>query len=161
MPVRRQLTYKSLDDVMPDVDRLLLGHVTVKNWSLGQICNHLATSMRLTVEGSSSKSVKAWLIRYTVGRLARRHLLKTKCMPENFKVPIPILIPKSGLDDRAEAESLRATIRHFLSAEGPFRTHPIFGDLSDEEWRQFHAIHCAHHLSFAVPTQTTSKILSR
>ncbi|MDB5350765.1 MAG: hypothetical protein JWN86_2012 [Planctomycetota bacterium] len=156
MPVRRQLAYKSLDDVMPDVDRLLQGHETVKNWSLGQICNHLATSMRLTVEGTPIRAFKFWLIRHTVGRLARRHVFKTRGMGENFSVPNPILDPKPGLDARAEAEALRSTIRLFLAAEGPFRIHPAFGEMSVEEWRQFHAIHCAHHLSFAVPTGPSS-----
>ena len=36
---------------MPEVDRLLQGHRTVGNWSLGQICNHLAGSFIYSVEG--------------------------------------------------------------------------------------------------------------
>jgi hypothetical protein len=48
---RRQLAFASLDEVMPDVERLLTGHVTVGRWSLGQICNHLAAALRLTLRG--------------------------------------------------------------------------------------------------------------
>ena len=41
-PGRRTLRYESLDEVMPDVERLLEGHTTVGNWTLAQICRALA-----------------------------------------------------------------------------------------------------------------------
>ncbi|MFI5459648.1 MAG: DUF1569 domain-containing protein [Isosphaerales bacterium] len=47
MAGRRELSFASLDEVMPDVERLLAGHATVGQWSLGQICNHLATGFNL------------------------------------------------------------------------------------------------------------------
>ena len=49
-PGRRTLSYHSFDEVMPDVERLLAGHTTVGNWSLAQICRHLATVMRRVVD---------------------------------------------------------------------------------------------------------------
>ena len=42
-PGRRAIQFESLDEIMPEVDRLLEGHTTVGNWSLAQICRHLAT----------------------------------------------------------------------------------------------------------------------
>ena len=33
-PARRTLSYESIDEIMPDVERLLAGHTTVGNWSL-------------------------------------------------------------------------------------------------------------------------------
>jgi len=36
MADRRDLSFTSLDEVMPDVKRLLAGHVTVGQWSLGR-----------------------------------------------------------------------------------------------------------------------------
>ena len=42
---RRALSFTSLAEVMPEVDRLFQGHRTVGNWSLGQICNHLAGAL--------------------------------------------------------------------------------------------------------------------
>ena len=50
MAERRYLEFTSLDDVMPDVERLLAGHVTVGGWSLGQIFHHVATAIRLTLD---------------------------------------------------------------------------------------------------------------
>jgi hypothetical protein len=49
-PERRTLRYESLDQVMPDVERLLEGHTTVGTWSLAQICRHLANAMRRLVD---------------------------------------------------------------------------------------------------------------
>ncbi len=143
---------------MPDVDRLLSGYTTAGNWSLGQICRHLSTSMRFTVEGAPRMKWWTKALKWTIGPMARRRFFRTKHMPEGFRMPTDALDPKPGLDDRAEAEALRATIRLFLASDGPFGDHPIFGNLSPEEWRRFHAIHCAHHLSFALPKESVGPV---
>jgi hypothetical protein len=49
-PGRRALRYVNLDEIMPDVDRLLGRYTTLGAWSLAQICHHLATVMRRTVD---------------------------------------------------------------------------------------------------------------
>ena len=33
----------------------------------------------------------------------------------------------------------------------PPAPHPFFGPLTRAEWTRLHCIHCAHHLSFALP----------
>ncbi len=48
---RRQLSFSILDEVLADVDQLLAGYQRASQWSLGQICNHIATAIRLTIEG--------------------------------------------------------------------------------------------------------------
>lgn len=150
-PGRRPLDFATLDQVMPDVDLLLAGHRTVGAWSLGQICNHLATAIRLSAEGGPLKSKGMWLIRKTIGPFLKRKFFQARRIPEGIRVPTPSLTPRPALDDRAEAESLRATIRLFAPESGPPVEHPLMGKFSPEEWRTFHAIHCAHHLSFAIP----------
>ena len=150
MPERRDLHYGSLNEVMPDVDRLLRGYTTVGRWSLGQVCRHLAEALRLTVEGKPIRGY-GWL-RWTIGPLIRGRFLRNGRMPSGLKMPTASLAPPPGLDDRAEAEALRASLRYFLTAELPNRTHPILGTLSPQQWRRFHCIHCAHHLSFVLPT---------
>ena len=50
-PGRRKLAFRRLEEIMPDVERLLVGHFTVGRWTLGQICDHLAASFRYSVEG--------------------------------------------------------------------------------------------------------------
>jgi hypothetical protein len=145
---RRPLAFASLDQVIPDVDRLLQGHTTVGRWSLGQICNHLTGAFVGSVEGFPRKA--PWLVRKAVGPIILRRLLGTGRMAEGIKLPEGMR-PKPGLDDRAEAEALRAALRLFAAHPGPPATHPFFGRMSREQWDHLHRIHCAHHLSFALP----------
>ena len=58
-PGRRTLRYESFDEVMPDVERLLDGHTTVGNWTLAQICHHLAAVLRRHVDlPASTRSIR-------------------------------------------------------------------------------------------------------
>lgn len=59
-PARRTLNFTSLDQVLPDVE----GHTTVGQWSLGQVCNHLALTGRLSMDGFPDKF--PWLERRTL-----------------------------------------------------------------------------------------------
>jgi len=148
MSERRSLTIHRIDQVMPEVDRLLDGHTTVGNWSLAQICNHLASSYRMSVEGFGVKI--PWLIRATIGRLAKREILGKGEMRTGIKLPEEFR-PKPGLDHRAEAEALRAAIAYYLANPTPRAPHPIMGKLTNDEWDRFHCVHAAHHLRFAIP----------
>jgi len=133
---------------MPDVDILLEGYRTVGHWTLGQICNHLSTLIQESVAGSQVRA--PWLVRKTLGPLILRQILKTERIRPGLKLP-RYLLPKSDLDDRAEAEALRATLYFFASHMESFAEHPFFGTLTRDQWTQLHRIHCAHHLSFVWP----------
>jgi hypothetical protein len=146
MAERRDLTFTSLDDVMPDVERLLAGHKTVGRWTLGQICNHLATAIGLTLD------VPARATEPTREKdIARRQFFRHGRFPEGMEAPIPILVPQSELDANTEAELLRKVIIRFTLFTGPFPAHPRLGALTREEWIRFHCMHCAHHLGFVRP----------
>src|SRR5262249_17847808 len=109
---RRSLTFASLDEVMPDVDRLLEGHTTVGNWSLGQICSHLARAMNGTVDGFPEKA--PWLVRKTAGPLLVRWILWRGRFPAGVKLPEEYR-PVPGSDARAEADALRAALRRWAA----------------------------------------------
>jgi hypothetical protein len=51
MSHRRKLDFARLDDIVPDVERLLAGHRTVGNWSLAQMCRHLSDEFRYSIDG--------------------------------------------------------------------------------------------------------------
>ena len=148
MSDRRPLTIGRVEEIMPEVDRLLAGHTTVGNWSLGQICNHLSAAIRMSVEGFGVMA--PWPIRVTVGKLAKRSILAKGEMKPGFKLPEKF-VPVAGLDARAEAEALRASIGYYLANPTPRSPHPFFGSMSGSEWDRLHCIHAAHHLRFAVP----------
>jgi hypothetical protein len=149
MAERRSLTFPTLDRVMPDVDRLLEGHQTLGQWSLGQVCNHLATSITYSVEGFPMRA--PWILRTTLGAVKRRQLFKTGRMAGGIRLPAKD-VPKPGLDARAEAEALRATLQYYAAHQGPLALHPLLGKMAREQWTRFHGIHCAHHLSFLLPS---------
>ena len=149
MPDRRALTFANFDEGMPEVERLLAGHSTVGRWTLGQILYHLATAIRLMTEGSSASPGR------TMPEAIRRRFFRAGRFPEGVEAPLAELLPPPDRDARAEAEALRTAIGQFASATGPFANHPLLGPLTKDEWARFHCIHCAHHLSFALPDGRT------
>jgi hypothetical protein len=145
---RRDLRFSTLDQVMLDVDRLLAGYKALGNWSLGQACSHLSWTFSSSVDGFPGRL--PWVIRATVGRWTRNRVLTSETIPEGVWLP-QALQPKSGLDDRAEAEALRAALRLFASHSGPVADHPLIGRMTHAQWGHLHRVHCAHHLSFLLP----------
>jgi hypothetical protein len=157
---RRPLTFASLDEVMPDVDRLLRGHTTVGNWSLGQICSHLAQALHFTLDGFPAEARLPWIIQKTVGRFVLWLILRRGRFVEGMRMPRKYE-PVPGADARAEAESLRAALRRFAAHTGPLAEHPLKGAaVSRAVWERFHCIHSAHHLRFAIPAGPDEKGLS-
>ena len=148
MAGRRDLTFAGLEDVMPEVERLLAGHTTVGRWSLGQICDHLAAALRLTLEAPPSSAEPT-----REERVARRLFFRSGRFPDGMETPVPVLQPQPGLDAATESEALREAIDRFNASTGPFPAHPVLGPLTREEWTRFHSLHCAHHLGFAVPDE--------
>jgi Protein of unknown function (DUF1569) len=147
---RRPLSYRSLDDVMPDVECLLRGHRTVGTWSLAQICRHLATVMRRVVDmpASTPHDPSLW-----VGEEQKRQVLDSGMLPEGIQGP-PQVMPTETLGEREEAEGLRQAIAHYKASAGPVIPHRFFGPLTKDEWDRLQLIHVAHHLSFAIPLGT-------
>ena len=145
---RRRLGFTSLSEVMPEVDRLLLGHETVGNWTLGQICHHLSGAIIASIGETPFRL--PWIVRKTVGPIFLRRILRSGQFPEGIKVPEKIS-PRPGLDARAEAEALRGAIQVFRAHPGPFAGHPLADKVDRQTWERFHAIHAAHHLGFAAP----------
>ena len=147
-PGRRALRFGSLDEVMPDVERLLAGHATVGTWSLAQICRHLATVMRRIVDlpASTPSDPSQW-----VPEARKREVLESGMLPEGIPGP-PEIMPSETLGAPEEAEGLRRAIAHYRASPGPAIPHRVFGPLTRPEWDQLQLIHLAHHLSFAVPS---------
>jgi hypothetical protein len=155
---RRTLTFGGLHEVMPEVDRLLAGHRPAGNWSLGQICNHLGSTLLCSVEGFPEAA--PWPVRATLGRLFKRKVLRSGVMPTGVGLPEKF-VPKPDLDARAEAEALRAAINAFSSHRGPVASHPFFGPMTYDDWARLHTIHGAHHLSFLLPVESQDQRSAR
>lgn len=127
------------------LQRLLQGHRTVGNWSVGQMCRHLGSVLRASVDQPASTQFDP-AMRFDE---ERRAALESGIIPEGIPTGGPF-VPPAGLDDREEAEGLRAAIAHDKAAPGPVIPRPLLGPLSRAEWDRMHCHHAAHHLSFAV-----------
>jgi Protein of unknown function (DUF1569) len=152
-PGRRTISYNTIDEVMPDVERLMGGHTTVGSWSLAQICCHLATVMRRVVDlpASTPHDSSRW-----VGEEQKREVFESGMLPEGLPGPAEV-IPTETRGEREEAEGLRQAIVYYKASAGPVIPHRLFGPLSKAEWDRLQLIHVAHHLSFAVPVGTESR----
>ena len=110
------------------------------------IRNHLTIFLVGSIDGSHLKA--PWPLRKLIAPLVLRRISTGK-IAEGIKVPPPLL-PKAAVDARPGVEALRAAIRTFAGHPGPLAEHPFFGKLT-AQYERLHCIHCADHLSFAIP----------
>ncbi|MHB1561399.1 MAG: DUF1569 domain-containing protein [Isosphaeraceae bacterium] len=146
-PTRRQLHFNSLDEVMPEVERLLAGHATVGGWSLGQILDHLRFAFDRVATGPPASEPPT-----PEQQEVHRRFFAGDKFPDGVELP-SAFSPPPGTGPAAAAEALRAAIAAFAARTAPFPAHPRLGPLTSEEWVILHRMHCAHHLGFAVPTE--------
>src|ERR1700734_3537555 len=106
MPERRKLIFASLEEVMPEVERLSGGYVSVGHWSLGQICNHLTASFNFVTSGVAGSRVSNAPEDPRFARI-RARFFRAGRFPDGKAPPISVVVPGTGLDDRAEVEALR------------------------------------------------------
>jgi Protein of unknown function (DUF1569) len=148
---RRLLSLASLEEILPEVRRLQKGHETVGQWSLAQICNHLAMAFSVVAAGprvvESASATQEERDRHAG---IRQRFFALERFPDGRDSPPP-LVPGDGLDEHHEAEELASALARFSAAGGPFPAHPRIGPLSRDEWVWFHRMHAAHHLGFVVP----------
>jgi hypothetical protein len=146
---RRELRLLDFDRVLADADRLLAGgYRRAGNWSLAQVCDHLATIVTMSLDGFPS--LMPWPIRLAARWFALGPMLRHQVFRSRFTAP-PYLIPAADAADRDAVERLRAAVARFEGHAGPMRPSPVFGTLSRDEWREVHLWHCEHHFSFLHP----------
>ncbi len=144
---RRAVHFDELSQVIPDVRRIMARHRTIADWNLAQICQHLADSFVGSMEGFD-------LSRHRLKRLLiRRKMLSvalTKGIPRNYTVD-PKLTPPPNTDLDQAVAALAEAIERYQNHNGKLHAHPLFGLMPREQWDRVHCVHCAHHLSFALP----------
>jgi len=154
-PARRPLRFDDFDHVMRDVNALReKGYDRAGNWSLAQVCSHLADWMAFPLDGfpRAPAPIRAllWAMKNTVGRRQLRKILDSGSMPAGGPT-MPQTVAGAGGDESAAIERLRRTVARFRSHSGPLHPSPLFGALDKETATRLQLVHCAHHLSFLVP----------
>jgi hypothetical protein len=146
MPEKRRLAFNDIEAIMPDVDRLIAGHVTVGRWTLGEICDHLAKTIILSLEFPSTNASAT-----REQAVYRRLFFRAREFPEGQTPPLAVQLPTPDADLIESAASLLNALARFEVHEATFPAPPMLGPLTRDEWFLFHTRHAAHHLSFAIP----------
>jgi hypothetical protein len=143
---RRNVEYKSFDELLADADRLSTGNVkTLGNWTPGQIFQHLAIAYNGSIDGFSAGF--PWFIR-VMGRLFKKKLI-SGAMPAGLSVPkkfAKVVMPEPTATLVGLA-NLHAAVGR-LKRDQHRAAHPVFGAISKEEWDSIHLKHANLHMSF-------------
>ena len=146
---RRELNFKSLDEVVADAEMLVANpHTkTLGNWPLDRLIGHLATTMNGSIDGTKFRAPS--FIRLVAPLFKHRFL--TKKMWPGFNLPKPAeaeFYPPTNSSQDALRNLRTAATR--LQTEELAGSHPLFKNLTREECIQLHLRHAELHLSFAV-----------
>ncbi len=144
---RRPLHFDNYDQILDDVRRLAgVPCRQLGNWSLGQVCEHLANTMDMSLDGV--QGTFPWYLRM-VGPLVKTRII-TRPMSPGFKVPKTVfgLLPVGQDAAGGVAGMERAVAR--LRQTNERAPHPLFGKMTCDEWDQLHMRHSEMHLSFIV-----------
>ena len=129
-----------------------------ERWCGQQVVEHLILSLKKSREGLQHR-LKSSRSRTTLATLLQ-HIIKIQVFLGSMPRGVPALpsltpiefVPQDGpvLAARllAEAEELSKVLAECRLAFGlrPCGSHPIYGPLRVEEWRQYHSVHCRHHV---------------
>jgi len=147
---RRELHFSRIDEAFTDAEALAAApHTQLGNWTLGEICDHLAKSLDTVTD---DKQFQPGLFFKLIGPLLRNRMINHPMSP-GFQMPAgmkPIFMPTSDADTSESLPRLRKAIERFNAADLPERS-PTFGKMSQEDWHKFHCRHAEMHLSFIVP----------
>lgn len=132
MKARTIPNLKSLAEVVEHIEGLQRsGYQPVGNWSLGQVCNHLAAAIDLTT-GGLARLMPRFMQRLFVGTFLRLTFLGK--LGNMLGLRVPTNLPQNEpVDDEVGIERLKASVGRLESA-----AHLI----------DFHLWHSCHHLSF-------------
>jgi len=147
---RRELHFRSFEEVLGDSEKLVSSPNLrmLGNWPLSQLLAHLATAINKSIDGISFKV--GWSTRI-LGFFVKRHVLKHG-MPAGFRLPkeaVAGAFPATPSPQEA-LKILRQAVERSKTERMTAR-HPVFGNLTHEEWTRFHLHHAELHLSFAIP----------
>lgn len=143
---KRDLHYKTTEDVLLDVERLKRGNRKLGNWTLAQACWHLNEIMKyLMAPGPHAETTREQL--QAQARL--EIMLTTGQMPRKRIEAPPAVVPPPTAGER-DVNDFMKTLVVFMGHKN-YATHRIFGKLSDEDMRKLNLVHCAHHFSHFIP----------
>ncbi len=149
---QRKLRFGRFEAVTTDIQHLHeAGYMQLGDWNLAQICDHLTRFMRMSLEGFPFQF--PWIVRRVLGPLVLKPLvLWTHWIPTGAKAP-PVLMPHRTPQEQPAVQTMTEMLHRARNHPGEFHPSPLFGRLSNPQWRKVHLIHASHHLGFLVPNE--------
>lgn len=144
---RRTLSYASLQEIVDDANRLTAaGASTTGGWTKGQIFDHLARTMDLSLDGFPFKA--PWLFRMVGTYYYKSHIFKNGMSPGfKLKGPFKRALEPEPIDDQVGLEHLQKSVQRMQTEEQRYAS-PIFGEMTRDEWDLLHRRHAELHMSF-------------
>jgi len=145
--MNRNLRFNSLEDAVAELNRLGKGKVTtMKLWTYFQILTHCADALEFSM--SSYPRVMPGIIRKTIGKFFFNRMMKDGYMKAGAPNPSAPKTREEG-DEKAALLRLQKALSAFEKFQGPFAIHPVFDELTKDQWAKLHSFHIANHLGFA------------
>jgi hypothetical protein len=151
---RRRLRYKSIDELLADIERIEFADRAGKlrrtgNWTAGQAFGHLATWICYGWEGYPIKP--PWFIALLIRRKKAKYL--GDGMPAGVRIP---RVPGGTtgvepLSTQEGASRLRQALERLKNGEPCPHDSPAFGPMPYDERVQLNLRHAELHLSFLHP----------
>lgn len=146
---RRNVRYQTVDDLLADAERLAAMNArTIGNWSLGQILGHIAIAYNMGTKQAPMMFPAP--MRFLARTFMKKRMTEGPIKP-GFKVPNRFaarVLPKP-MSVEEGVDALRTAIARWKAT--PTRcVHPIFGNLTNEEWEKLELRHAELHMSFVM-----------
>jgi hypothetical protein len=145
---RRTLHFNSYEDVLADVHAMQASRKhALGNWSLGQVCEHLAKAIEYAIDGAPFRA--SWIFRMVGPWIKKRFIARP--MKPGFQLPKSAAeyLP-TQTEDAAGVARLEKAIQRWGQCSD-IKPHSIFGPMTREEYDQLNFRHAEMHLSFIVP----------
>jgi len=149
IPSRPELHFNSFDELLADLEKLhTSGWEKSGQWSLAQVCDHLARGMNCMLDGGMPyiPGPFRWIARAMVRRMVRKQKYPS------LKVSAPkAMKPVPDITEAAAILDVQAAVARLQQLSGStVYVHP-FGVLSMHDFHQMVLLHAAHHLAYLRP----------
>jgi hypothetical protein len=75
----------------------------------------------------------------------------------NRRFPAPrYMLPTDTREDEAGLQHLHTAVERLKDRNANFKDHPVFGQLTPDQWKHVHLWHSEHHLSYLNPKTAVS-----
>lgn len=146
---RRDLDFRDFDSLAADVQCLHDGgYDQAGGWNLAQACSHLTISMERSLDGFPNKA--PWVLRKILAPMIKGKMFRTRKINAGYKAPEGFTVD-AETDEKLAVDRFLQVADRVKNRRGGFHNHPVFDQLTDDQWHQFHLIHGSLHLSFLIP----------